>query len=35
VRLVWIATLVVMLVPWRAAAPAWQAYGKPVDEARA
>lgn len=35
VRLVWIATLVVVLVPWRAAAPAWQAYGKSVDGARA
>jgi hypothetical protein len=35
VRLVWIATLVVVLVPWRAAVPAWQAYGKPVDGARA
>jgi hypothetical protein len=35
VRLIWIATLVVVLVPWRAAAPAWQAYGKPIDEPRA
>jgi hypothetical protein len=35
VRLIWIATLVVMLMPWRAVVPAWQAYGKPVDGARA
>jgi hypothetical protein len=35
VRLVWIASLVVMLVPWRVAVPAWRAYGKPVDAAQA
>ncbi len=34
-RLVWIATLVVMLVPWRAVMPAWQGHGKPVDPVRA
>jgi len=35
VRLVWIATFVVVLVPWRVAVPAWQGRRKPVDAARA